>query len=219
MKTQNPFVKALGVCAAGAAALLVSGCATTRSDARANNALQESSRAAADVIAENINEPYLSKDSPIIVASFVNVDDMTDSSSFGRIVSEQVASRLAQPVHGFSVIELKLRQNIFIKEKAGEFMLSREVKDLTKEHDAQIVVVGTYAIANRAVYVSVRAVNPDTNRIISSYDYNLSLAPNMMTLLGYKRIYRSTWWDRIWGRKDVWGKGSWEYYQLYPEYL
>jgi len=120
----------------------------------------------------NIRVP-ISQDAPIIVASFVNVSDLTKSSAFGRIMSEQVGSRFAQK--GYKVIEMKLRQNsIFVdQENKGEFLLSRNIKDISVAHEAAVVVVGTYAQGYDKVYVSARMVNPIDSVIMSSCDYEL----------------------------------------------
>lgn len=197
----------------GVAMLLVSGCASTK---RTNKILLKTSQSAAEELASGLSLPLSEGSGALIVASFVNVDDMNDSSSFGRIVSEQIASSLSRE---FPVTEVKLRENIFLKERAGEFLLSREVMNLSKKHEAQAVLVGTYAIANQAVYVSARIVNPVTNQIMSSYDYNAPLDNNLRTLLGYKRIHRPGWWGRLWGDKDVWSKSDRDYYKFYPDYL
>lgn len=197
-------------------ALLTAGCATA---GRTNRILLDSSQRAADRLAANLDLPTDADQGAILVASFVNVDNMYDSSSFGRIVSEQIASSLASPPHMFPVTEIKLRQNIFLMEKGGEFLLSREALEVTKKHDAQAVLVGTYAISHQAVYVSARMVNPTSNQVVSSYDYSVPLDNNFRTLLGYKRIHRPGWWARLWGDRDVWSKADREYYKYYPDYL
>ncbi|WP_321495821.1 FlgO family outer membrane protein [uncultured Desulfobacter sp.] len=116
------------------------------------------------------------------MASFVDVSDLTKSSPLGRIMSEQVGSRLAQK--GYRVIEMKLRQNsIFVDpENKGEFLLSRNIKDISNLHQASIVVVGTYAKGNDTVYVSARMVNPIDSVIMSSCDYELDF-PNHRELM------------------------------------
>lgn len=215
MKRNHVIIKSVPLLVAGLALLVASGCATTRKD---NNVLLKSSQRAADTLARNLEQSISTEDGGLIVASFVNVDDMTDASSLGRIVSEQIASTLARAPYMFPVTEVKLRQNIFLKEKAGEFLLSREVISVSKKHQSQAVLVGTYAIAHGAVYVSARIVNPDTNRMVSSCDYVVPLDDNLRTLLGYKRIHRPGWWGRLWGDRDVWSKDG-DYYKYYPDYL
>lgn len=122
----------------------------------------------------NLKAPISNQDS-IIVASFVDVSDLTKSSPFGRIMAEQIGSRLSQK--GYKVIEMKLRQNsIFVdSENKGEFLLSRNLKEISRNHNASAVVVGTYAQGYEKVYVTARIVNPVTSVILSSCDYKIPL--------------------------------------------
>lgn len=132
----------------------------------------ESSYAAADKLADILRQREISMDKPILSASFVNIDNLTESSTLGRIISEQISSRLAQ--HGFKIIEIKLRQeSLFIKEGKGEFLLSRELRDISAGHDVYAVLVGTYAVSEYFVFVSARiALTKDSSVIVSS-DYEL----------------------------------------------
>ena len=215
--TIMPNLRAITSCALGAGLLfLLSGCISPMHSSRN---LMRVSQQAANRLARNLDQPIVPGEGSILVASFVNVDDMNDSCSFGRIASEQIASALAREPHMFPVAEVRLRQNVFLKEQAGEFLLSREAMDVSKKHDAQALLVGTYAIGHESVYVSARLVNPITNQIVSSHDFNVRLDDNTKTLVGYKRIHRATWWSRIWGGKDVWSKADREYYKYYPDNL
>ncbi|MDD5064156.1 MAG: FlgO family outer membrane protein [Phycisphaerae bacterium] len=121
------------------------------------------------------------KDTPLLVASLVNVDNLSESSTFGRMVSEQISSRFKQL--GYTTIELKMRTTIFIKEGSGEFMLSRELSDIVTKHRAQAVVVGTYAIASDRVYLTVRIVNAEDSAILASYDYNVPMTRDVFKML------------------------------------
>jgi TolB-like protein len=135
----------------------------------------------ADKLAEN-SAQFIESSEPLIVASFVNVNNLEESSSFGRIIAEQIASRFVQ--RGQKVIELKLRQNsIFIREGQGEFMLSRDVRELSKTYNASAVVVGTYAEGGDRLYVSARIVRPTDNIIISAYDAGIPMDPMAMSLM------------------------------------
>lgn len=126
--------------------------------------------------------PWLrSKRQPLLTATFVNVNSLQDSSPLGRIVAEQVASRFAQ--QGFTMIEMKLRTNIFIQENAGEFALSRSVRDLSRIHNAAGVIVGTYAVGRRSVYVNTRIIRAADNLVIAAHDYVLPMGPDTKTLL------------------------------------
>ena len=123
----------------------------------------------------------LAKDSPILEASFVNLDNLKDSSTFGRVVSEQVSSRFKQK--GYDTIEMKLRTTVFIKQGSGEFLLSRELSEIGNKHRAQAVVVGSYAAAADRVYLTVRVVNVRDARILASYDYTLAMTRDVFKML------------------------------------
>ena len=92
----------------------------------------------------------------------------------GRLLSEQISSRLAQ--YGYKIMEMKLRQeSVFIKEGKGEFLLSRELKDISAKHDADAVLVGTYAVADSFVFISARIVSTENNTVLTGCDYQLIL--------------------------------------------
>lgn len=123
---------------------------------------------------ENNLKAPISPDDTIIVASFVNIKDLKDPSTFGRIMAEQVGSRLAQK--GYKVIEMKLRQNsVFVQEGEGEFLLSRDLKTISNNHNASAVVVGTYGFINDRIYVSARIINPKNSVILASCDYGIPI--------------------------------------------
>ena len=119
-------------------------------------------------------------DAPILVAALVNIDTLNQSTSLGRIVSEQLQARLSQLQ--YTVVELKLRGEVFTKKPQGELMLSREISEITAAHHAQAVVVGTYALASRFIYVNLKVVDKD-NLILGAYDYTLPRTANINALI------------------------------------
>ncbi len=126
----------------------------------------------ADGLETNLNEP-ISKKELIIVASFVKIDNLNESSTRGRMIAEQIASRLTQ--RGYKIQELKLRQgSIFMQEGKGEFLLSRDLQNISKNYNASAVVVGTFAESRGWFYVSARIVRPD-GIVISSYDIGIEM--------------------------------------------
>jgi len=135
---------------------------------------------AADSLLNKVR-PKLPKNSPILIASFVNIDDLDDSSTFGRVVSEQFASRLKQ--RNYTTIEMKLRTNVFIRAGSGEFLLSRELAEIGTKHRAQAVVVGTYAVASKKIYLTARVINVSDGRVLSSYDYDIPITNDVFKML------------------------------------
>ena len=121
------------------------------------------------------------KEGPILVASFVSLDNLNESSTFGRVISEQVASRFKQK--GYTTIEMKLRTTVFIKEGSGEFLLSRELSKIGNKHSAQAVIVGSYTAASDRVYLTIRVVNVEDSEILASYDYNIPMSRDVFKML------------------------------------
>lgn len=122
---------------------------------------------------------------PFIVATLVNIDKLEQSSTFGRLISEQLASRITQLGH--NVVELKFRNSVFMKRNEGEFLLTREIKEVATAHKAQAIVVGTYAEASDFVYVNLKVVNPTNSMILAAYDYALPMDKEIRRLVSVSR--------------------------------
>ncbi|MFI3135478.1 MAG: FlgO family outer membrane protein [Methylococcaceae bacterium] len=118
---------------------------------------------------------------PLIVASFVNINDLTESSPLGRSISQQFATVFT--TNGYRVIEMLLRKDVYIKQDGGEFLLSRELKAISHDHHAQAVIVGTYAVGETRVYVTAKVINADTNIVISAHDYSVPIDKDTKALL------------------------------------
>lgn len=118
---------------------------------------------------------------PMLTATFVNINSLENSSSLGRMVAEQISSRFAQ--EGFTVIEVKLRGNIFVKENAGEFVLSRAVSDISQDHDVAAVISGTYAVGRESIYINARLIRAADSLVLAAYDYSLPVGPDTRALL------------------------------------
>jgi TolB-like protein len=122
---------------------------------------------------------------PVLIATVVSIDFMNQSSRFGRLLSEQIATRMTQL--GFNVVEMKLRNNVYIREGAGELLLSRDVRDLSKNYNAQVVVVGNYAVASGFIYLTLKIVAVTDNRVLGAVNYVLPLTANNQALLAAPR--------------------------------
>lgn len=118
---------------------------------------------------------------PVLVATVVNVNDMRRTAPLGRTLSEQYASAMASS--GFNVREMKLRGDVFIREETGELLLSREIKDIARSHNASMVLVGTYSAAANFTYVSLKFVRTEDSRIVRAYDYALPNDKDVTKLL------------------------------------
>lgn len=159
----------------------IAGCSTGPTyEAAANSKLIEANYTGVDALLSSARQP-LDKNLPLLVATLVNVDALTESSRFGRALSEQIGARFTKL--GYPVVELKLRENIFVKQSEGELLLSREVKDISLNHKAQAVVVGTYAEGRDYVYVNLKLIGINDNMVMAAHDYVLPVDSNIKSLL------------------------------------
>ncbi len=122
------------------------------------------------------------EDRPVLVTTLVENTDLDQSSDFGRTLQNHIASRFVR--RGFPVREIRLRSDLLILQKEGEFMLSRDLSELADRQQAQAVVVGTYSLADRVMYLSVRLVRPKDRTILATWDKRLCLDERTLRMLG-----------------------------------
>lgn len=101
----------------------------------------------------------------VAVTTFVDLDNLDVSSSFGRFVAE----RLAMEIHklGFNVRELRRRKSIEFRKQKGEFGLTRESAYLMRKFQVDAVLAGTYLLVGAEVVVNARLIDVDSSRVIS----------------------------------------------------
>lgn len=141
---------------------------------------------AVDALLSNSRTP-LPSDTAFLVASLVNIDALEQSSTFGRTISEYITSRLVW--HGFTTSEIKLRQALFIKQRSGEFLLSRDVKTLGQQYNAKALIVGTYSIGEYMVYISLRLVEAENNIILATSEFEVPLGIETSRLLKNDNLF------------------------------
>jgi len=127
----------------------------------------------------------LDQDRPVIITTLVNIDDLQQSSTFGRQVSEVFSSAIAS--RDIPVVELKMRETVFVREGTGELVLSRELRHLSTSHDAQAVLAGTYAVGGKNLYVNVRIIKTTDNRVLGSHNFSLPINGDIRSLLSNRR--------------------------------
>ena len=136
---------------------------------------------AAERLLRGLQQP-LDMNKPVLVATLVDVADMRQSTDLGRIISEQVSSRMTQL--GYQTREMKFRGSFLVRQGAGEFVLSRALRDISQKQDAQAVIAGVYAVAHGGVYITLRMIRASDSAVLASYDYRLPLGPDTAALLG-----------------------------------
>jgi len=147
---------------------------------------------AADVIAEQMSGK-VSRNSPVLIASMVQLNDLRHSSMLGRLVMQQISSRISQ--FGYKVLESRLKKKYSIIPKEGEFILSRDVSELMKkEYNAQVVLVGSYVPTPYRVYVSIRLLRIADGVVMAAHEYTLKSRREFAVLLREEKDEQCDLW-------------------------
>lgn len=171
------LIKSLARAAVLAAPLLLAACSSTPKNEEGNYATISSNQfinanyKAADALLAQLNGK-LRTDKPLIMATVVNIDALEQTTTLGRLVSEQLSTRLAQG--GLSMLEMKLRNSVYLKRNQGELMLTREIGEVANSHNAQAIVVGSYAETSDMVFINIKVIQPNTNFVLAAHDYVLA---------------------------------------------
>lgn len=113
--------------------------------------------------------PQIAPDTPLVVASLSDVQNLESGSALGNIAADMIRTRLVQDGHSAS--EIRLRNAIAINKGQGEFFLSRDTQTLVPFPSIAAVVTGTYAASFDKVYVSLKLVAASDAHIIAGADF------------------------------------------------
>ncbi|MBE9561757.1 MAG: hypothetical protein IMF12_02670 [Proteobacteria bacterium] len=131
--------------------------------------------------------PVLSYETNLLVTSIADIDNLAYATTLGRLLGEQLAARFTQ--QGHIVTEAKFNDNLKLIPRNGEFVLSRELRDMENHSWADMVVTGTYAVGKDKIYITLKLLNFTNSKVISSYAYTLPKGKNTLALL-----QKSSWW-------------------------
>ena len=118
-------------------------------------------------IADQIDRNVSTEDRqlPTVFNTIVDLNDLSETSPFGRLVGEHLIHELQ--VRGWPVSDIRLSKDLIIN-GSGEFSLSRDLKRIRELMPAVNVVTGTYTSTRDGVLLNVRVLNLETGRIVSS---------------------------------------------------
>lgn len=104
-------------------------------------------------------------DERLIITTVVDLDNLYQTSKFGRALSEALATRLFE--HGYGVVELRKASGVMMKNKSGEMVLSRQSSKLAKEHKANAIVAGTYSMTPKSVIINIKILDAVSQNVLS----------------------------------------------------
>jgi len=101
----------------------------------------------------------------IAITSFVNLHNLSKTSSFGRTLGETFFNELF--VRGFNVADFR-GQNALSVNPTGEFFITRDIKKINKKVANSYVLVGTFSTIDKKVIINARIIDNQTGRVVAS---------------------------------------------------
>ena len=123
----------------------------------------ERMKSLADQIDANVHAGH--RANSYIVTSFVSLDRFSDTTAFGRLISENLIHGLQS--HKWNILEFRLAKGVDVHE-SGEFSLTRDAAGLKDEYKVSGIITGTYSFAEGNVTVNARVIDIDSGMVISS---------------------------------------------------
>jgi TolB-like protein len=108
-----------------------------------------------------------SKNTSIILTSFVNLENFNKTTTFGKIISESMFNELH--IRKFKVTDFRGQDAVSVNEN-GEFHLTRNIDKLRDHIEAtEYVVVGTYVkFEDDSVLINARIIDSETGAVAST---------------------------------------------------
>lgn len=120
-------------------------------------------------MADQLFNTRLNKKTParVILTSFVDLDNLDKTSTFGRLLSESMFNELH--VRKFSVTDFRGQDAVSVNED-GEFHISRDVEKLKDTIDSiEYILVGTYVkFEDQSLLINARILDSISGAVLSS---------------------------------------------------
>ncbi|MDD2888892.1 MAG: FlgO family outer membrane protein [Aliarcobacter sp.] len=119
----------------------------------------------ASLAAQMLENKKMDTTKPVLITSFVRLDEFKKTTEFGRIVSESLINELSN--RGFDITEFRGQMAVSINDE-GEYFISRKPHELKNKIPNTYVVVGTYSRQLGKIMLNARVIDNITGKIITS---------------------------------------------------
>ena len=119
----------------------------------------------ASLAAQMMQNKKMDTNKPVLITSFVRLDEFKKTTEFGRVVSESLINELSN--RGFNVIEFRGQMAVSINDE-GEYFISRKPHEIKGSIPNTYVVVGTYSRQAGRIMLNARVIDNITGKIITS---------------------------------------------------
>ncbi len=132
------------------------------------------------IIRDQLRHPEV-LNQPIIVTTFVDLNNLDKSSIFGRVLAEELLNELHQA--GFTVSEIRKGRDIFIRKELGEMILSRNAREILGKSSARAILAGTYVATAKTIIINARLIDINSPLILSSCSYSLKMNKELQNMI------------------------------------
>jgi TolB-like protein len=119
----------------------------------------------ASLAAQMMQNKKMDTNKPVLITSFVRLDEFKKTTEFGRVVSESLINELSN--RGFNIIEYRGQMAVSINDE-GEYFISRKPHELKGSIPNTYIVVGTYSRQAGRIMLNARVIDNITGKIITS---------------------------------------------------
>ena len=123
----------------------------------------------AEQIARN-RDTYNVSNNPIAITSFVNLENLKHTNKLGELLADNMIHEMQ--IRGFRITDFKSMPAIQVS-KMGDFVRSREARELRQEHNINLVLSGTYTNHEGGVIVNARMINIANGMVVSTAQTNI----------------------------------------------
>lgn len=135
------------------------------------------------------NQNSRKKTDPLIITTFADLNNLKETTPFGRLVAENLGHELQ--VRKWSVIDIRLTKDVLINDN-GEFSLSRDVQKIKDSFKGGMVITGTYSRLDNCLVVNARMIDINQAVMVSSGQMMLVIPDFMEDLLSNKPALKTT---------------------------
>ena len=128
---------------------------------------------------------YTDGEERLILTTFVNLDDLYQTSGFGRALTESLSNALFR--HGFRVAEIRKAPGLYVKAKAGELTLTRDISLMAREQEVQAVIAGTYSLTPKTIVINAKMIAADSEEVLSVAGLEVERSSNVNYLLSERK--------------------------------
>jgi TolB-like protein len=101
----------------------------------------------------------------LMIANFVSLQDLNETSSFGQLASANLMHELQ--TRNWNIMDPLFTRDLYIG-PSGEFALSRDPKKLPGSLPSFEIIAGTYQTTTDSIILNVRMINAHNSSVIST---------------------------------------------------